>query len=164
MHSDQRLDRIVSDGHCVREGSSQFRPNPPQHDCARVSQGIMHRDDGLDEFAPDVSGHEQNVGRARREDESDRRLDAEILDRVVLAVTRDRIHADGSAARDSSQNRCQAQRSARSFHAYRTPRSRIVMNISISTRAMTPSRRKTTAHGYMKTISMSKARKSSAIA
>jgi hypothetical protein len=48
---------------------------------------------------------------------------------------------------------------APSRHAYATPTKRIPRNTNISTTAVVPSSATTNVHGYMNTISMSKARK-----
>ncbi len=70
---------------------------------------------------------------------------------------------DRGGRREAAHHVHHCHDSAPSRHAYSTPTSRMTMNISISMSAVTPSCTYTTAHGYMKTISMSKARNSTAI-
>lgn len=110
-----------------------------------------------------ISSKKQNVCLPRRVDDAQQRLEAEVL------YDRPTARAGGGKyghRRTKGQRRQQsgyAHSNARSRQAYSTPSRRIVMNIPISTMATTPSRTKTTAHGYMYTISMSKARKTSAM-
>ena len=83
---------------------------------------------------------------------------------VTGRCTTDDERRRGSAGGDPPHEPAHCHDSAPSRHAYSTPTRRITMNINISTNAVRPSRTYTTAHGYMKTISMSNARKSTAMA
>lgn len=108
--------------------------------------------------------HDDKDGRGLRcVDDADLGSQPEILNGVSRAVPGDREDGDASLGSELFEPAGQAHSRARSRHAYRIPRSRMPMNMPISTMAIAPSRTKTTAQGYMKTISMSKARKIRAI-
>ena len=114
-------------------------------------------------FGADAARNQEQVRRARRVHEGDAIDEAEVLDGVATAGPGDGIDRHGGTGRQPAHERGHVQSKARSRHAYRTPSSRMTMNMPISTIAMSPSDTKTTAHGYMNTISMSKARKTNAI-
>ena len=108
--------------------------------------------------------NDQQDGRSpRRVHEADIRLQAEVLDGGPHAGPGDGEDGDRPRRRETRDPGSQAHSNARSRQAYRTPSNRMTMNMAISTIAMIPSDRNTTAHGYMNTISMSKARKTKAI-
>ena len=108
--------------------------------------------------------HQQHAGLARRIDQAQPWVQTQGFGRCARAGARGHEHRYRGPGREAGQQRSQAHSSARSRQAYRMPSRRIAMNMSISTSATIPSFTKTTAHGYMNTISMSKARKRSAIA
>jgi len=112
----------------------------------------------------EVASHQENVGGSRCFEDRDCALQTQILDAVASTGASYREEGDSRSYRSGPQSVPQAHSNARSRQAYTIPTTRIRMNISISTKEMTPTRRNTTAHGYMKIISMSKARNNSAIA
>lgn len=109
------------------------------------------------------TGDQQDGRRSGRVHDADTRLQAEVLDGGPHAGPGDGEDGNRTVRRETRDPGSQAHSNARSRQAYRTPSNRMTMNMAISTIAMIPSDRNTTAHGYMNTISMSKARKTRAI-
>ena len=113
-----------------------------------------------DQMVADVAGDQQHRGVAWRSGQHHPSVETQPLHLGRHPGTDDRIHRDrgagGETTDEGGAGHCHSK--PRSRHAYRTPRSKMAMNISISTKAITPSLTYTTAHGYMNTISMSKAK------
>jgi len=124
----------------------------------------MYLQCGAKQPGRDPSGCHKNVGHPGTIHDADATIEFQTPNEIPTAKADDGKHRHRSPRGQAAQDAVQAHSSAFSRHAYSTPSRRMTMNMSISTNATIPSRRKTTAHGYMKTISMSNARNNSAIA
>ncbi len=112
------------------------------------------------QLAVELAQDEQYVGGARAVHDSEPGVQSQPRSDGFRALPRERETARRRGGGEARECRGQAHSSARSRQVYRMPNSRMTMNMNISISAIRPSSTNTTAHGYMKTISMSKARKS----
>ena len=123
----------------------------------------MQPSQGIDEAVRDRSGPHENRRLPWRTHVDEPIVTPEGVEELMPTRPGDKEDGDRRLGAEACDPLSQAHAKARSRQPYRMPRSRIPMNIAISTMATAPSRTNTTAHGYMKTISMSKARKMSAM-
>src|SRR6266516_654206 len=125
--------------------------------------GNLHR---LRERRNGVPGNQQDVGVRRRHSRGPAPAAQLLLSRQAdcgrTGHGRDQHMWPGRAG--PQQRPGQAHRRAPSRHAYATPASSTARNANISITALGPTAEMTSVHGYMKIISMSKARNSIVIA
>lgn len=142
---------VWSDCRCIGQPCSRIGPlrGWRHHGAAWMRHAVVDPLECLNEAPRQCAGDEQDVGLTRGVDQPNRRMEAEVLDLLARARCRDGEDGHRGSRSEPHQEPLQAHSSARSRHIYSTPSNRIVMNIAISTMATTPSRTKTTAHGYM---------------
>ncbi|WP_446685932.1 hypothetical protein [Ornithinimicrobium kibberense] len=138
---------------------------PGLHAHPRPRHLLPHEVDGLGKPWSGRAAHDEDVRicRGRRELPSapdDRTLDEHPRARPPWNLDHQGVRVPGS---ESQACVAQTHRSAPSRHAHRTATNSAARNRNISTTAVVPISATTTAQGYMKSISTSKARKTSVV-
>src|SRR5574340_975923 len=160
----------------LAEGSAHARARAHRHDPLGLGHLFVEPADRLGHLTIDGARNDHHVGLTRGVAEEDARAVEveprtrcahESFDRAARDAEGDVPEAVGSGqieellALDEQEGVLAGelvyrQRSAPSFHAYASPAPRMAMNTSISARTKMPDFPNATAHGYRKTVSMSK--------
>ncbi len=123
---------------------------------------VPHEVDGLCEPRPGYAAHDENVGVCRGLGQLPSPREHGALDVHPRAPPSGDLDHEGvrMPCGEPRGRRAQTHRRAPSRHAHRTATNKAARKRNISTTAVAPISATTTAHGYMKSISTSKARKS----